>query len=237
MTNVDNFSGPVQYLKIYIVEGNYAQIILYIAHFAISSDVRSQYDDLIQGGIIWTVSQFLKGCKSVIVCRWSTFPLLFLDGLVWVISRRTLHWEDGEAGSHSLWPFQTSWGQPAGNKKMPMSNHPIKRVTCPSYWSLRRCCRSTSILSISTPINFAETYKFVQMKLICLSEDLIIPQTQLTTSKTPSCSNGRKMNWTFFSWFGGKSPMFWKVFFCLTILKIVHNHHHINYKWEDDAHQ
>ena len=150
--------------------------------------------------------------KSVIVCRWSTFPLLFLDGLVWVISRRTLHWEDGEAGSHSLWPFQTSWGQPAENKKMPISNHPIKRVTCPSYWSLRRCCRSTSILSISTPINFAETYKFVQMKLIsiCLSEDLIIPQTQLTTSKTPSCSNGRKINWTFFSWFGGSSPIFWR---------------------------
>ena len=187
MTNVDNFSGPVQYLKIYIVEGNYAQIILCIAHFAISSDVRSQYDDLIQGGIIWTVSQFLKGCKSVIVCRWSTFPLLFLDGLVWVISRRTLHWEDGEAGSHSLWPFQTSWGQPAGNKKMPMSNHPIKRVTCPSYWSLRRCCRSTSILSISTPINFAETYKFVQMKLIsiCLSEDLIIPQHNWPPQRLP----------------------------------------------------
>ena len=99
-------------------------------------------------------------------------------------------------------------------RKCQLSNHPIKRVTCPSYWSLRRCCRSTSILSISTPINFAETYKFVQMKLICLSEDLIIPQTQLTTSKTPSCSNGRKMNWTFFSWFGGKSPIFWKRFFC-----------------------
>ena len=40
------------------------------------------------------------------------------------------------------------------------------------------------------------------------SEDTFRPKIMFT-SKTPSCSSGRKMNWTFFSWFGGRSPMLW----------------------------